>query len=68
MKKMRDLRAEGGDRAAMAPKLQEINKDTEKQLLDVLTADQKASFEKMKGDKLEIPADELRGPGRRAGG
>ena len=43
--------------------MQEMRKDTEKQILDVLTDDQKASFEKMKGEKLEIPASELRGPG-----
>ena len=64
-KKLQESRSEGGfDRE----KFQEMNKEFEKQLADVLTADQKAALEKMKGEKLDIPADELRGPGRRGGG
>jgi len=49
-------------------KFKEMNEECEKQLGDVLTADQKAALEKMKGEKLDIPADELRGPGHRGGG
>jgi Spy/CpxP family protein refolding chaperone len=63
-KKMRELFGEGRpDFRTIGPKMQEIGKETQKQLLDVLTDEQKTSFEKMKGEKLEIPASELRGPG-----
>lgn len=67
-KKMRELfgqgeRGERPDFRTIGPKMQEIRKDTEKQLLEVLTEDQKAQLEKMKGEKVEIPATELRGPG-----
>jgi len=63
-KKIRALFAdEDLDRRTMGTKMQEIRKDTEKQILDVLTDEQKASLEKMKGEKLEIPASEMRGPG-----
>ena len=67
-KKMRELFQAGGNPQDNFPKMQEIGKETEKQLEDVLTADQKASLEKMKGEKLDIPASEMRGPGFGAGG
>jgi hypothetical protein len=63
MKKIRDLFSEGGDPQSAMPKMQEIRQDTEKQTLAVLTDAQKAALEKMKGQKLEIPASELGGFG-----
>ncbi len=63
-KKMRDLFTEAaGDFQSLRPKMQELRQDTEKQLTGVLTDAQKASLEKMKGQKLEIPDSELGGPG-----
>jgi hypothetical protein len=62
-KKFGALFSEGADRETIGPKMQEIGKDRAKQLTDVLTEDQRATLEKMKGEKLEIPASELRGPG-----
>ena len=67
MKKIRELFSEGGDRQTMGPKIQELRKDSEKQIMDVLSDDQKASLEKMKGDKLEIPPTEFGGFGGRRG-
>lgn len=68
MKKVRELFSDGGDRQTAGPKIQELRKDSEKQIMDVLSDDQKASLEKMKGDKLEIPATEFGGFGGRRGG
>jgi Spy/CpxP family protein refolding chaperone len=63
-KKMRELFSGGDvDMSTIGPKMQEMRTDLEKQMLAVLTADQAAAFEKMKGAKLDIPAAELRGPG-----
>lgn len=73
---MRDLSQEERQAkfAEMGQKMQEMRKQTETKLMDVLTADQKESLEKMKGEKLEIPDSELRprgfgpgGPGGRGG-
>ncbi len=59
---MRDLSPE--DRRAqfaeMGQKMQESRKETETQLMNVLTAEQRETLENMKGDKLEIPESELR--------
>jgi Spy/CpxP family protein refolding chaperone len=68
MKKIRDLFSEGGDPQSAFPKIQEIRQDVEKQIVGVLTDEQKASLEKMKGQKLEIPASELGGRGGFRGG
>ena len=38
-----------------ARKCEEMRKETEKKVTDVLTADQKTALEKMKGKKLDIP-------------
>jgi Spy/CpxP family protein refolding chaperone len=64
-KKMREAFTPGGDWQEMRTKMDELRKENEKQLLDVLNADQKAALEKMKGAKLDIPANELWGGGRR---
>ncbi len=63
MKKMGELRNSGLSRDEMRTKAQEMRKDSEKKVMDVLTADQKTALEKMKGKELKIPESELRGPG-----
>jgi len=77
MKKARESRDAGGDRDAVRKKRDAMRKETEKKVMDVLTADQKTLFEKMKGKTLKIPESELRGMmgfgggrrgGRRGGG
>ncbi len=68
-KKIQAMLAEAnGDFQSLRPKMQELRQDVEKQLTGVLTDAQKASLEKMKGEKLDIPADELRGRGGFRGG
>lgn len=66
-KKIREM-FESGDFQGMRTKMPEIRQENEKQLTGVLTAEQKASLEKMKGEKLDIPDSELRGPGGRGRG
>ena len=66
MKKIQDLFAGGGDPQSAFQKMPEIRQETEKQIVAVLTDEQKASLEKMKGQKLEIPTSEL-GRGGRGG-
>jgi Spy/CpxP family protein refolding chaperone len=55
-KKIRELFTGGGDPQTAGSKIEEIRKESEKQTVDLLTDDQKASLERMKGDKLEVPA------------
>jgi hypothetical protein len=63
-KKRRDLFTQAaGDFQSIRPKMQELTQETDKQLMAVLTDAQKDSLEKMKGQKLEIPADEMGGRG-----
>lgn len=59
---MRDLSPEERQArfAEMGRKMQESRKEMESKILGVLTAEQKESLEKMKGEKLEIPESELR--------
>ncbi|WP_345325098.1 hypothetical protein [Novipirellula rosea] len=52
--KMRELMA-SGDRDKMREAFGKVREDVETQVLAVLTADQKAAFEKMKGEKFEMP-------------
>jgi Spy/CpxP family protein refolding chaperone len=68
MKKMRELFGSGEDRDAMRKKMQELGKDAEKKMMDVLSDEQKASLEKMKGKTLKIPDAELVPPGFRGRG
>jgi Spy/CpxP family protein refolding chaperone len=76
MKRMRDLfssmrtlspEERGEKMRELGAKMQESRKETEKQLGDVLNEDQKAEFEKLKGEKLEIPPGEFMVPGRGPG-
>jgi hypothetical protein len=52
-----------GDREAARTKMEEIRKELETKLLAVLDENQKAEFEKMKGEPFEMPAMGGRGPG-----
>lgn len=72
---MRELfTAGGGDREAARTKMAEMRKATDEKIIAVLTADQKAKFEELKGKPFEMPEGALRGgpgggaPGRRPGG
>ena len=49
------------------PELTAAIKDHNDKALDVLTADQKAQFEKMEGKKIDVDPASLRGRGRRGG-
>jgi len=62
-RKTRELFTQGLDPQTAGSKMEKIRKDAEEQILRVLSDDQKASLEKMKGQKLEIPDSELRGRG-----
>ena len=57
-------------RAAMTPGadfrevMEKVRKESEEKTMAVLTADQKAEMEKIKGEKFEFPAQPARGSGR----
>jgi hypothetical protein len=53
-KKAGELMSEGADPMTLRPKMQQLRIDYEKQVMDVLTAEQKASLEKMKGAKFDF--------------
>ena len=58
---MRELfQGGGGDRDAMREKMAKMREDNNKELLSVLTATQKSDFEKMKGEKFEMPEGGMR--------
>ena len=61
------FRSGGGDREAMAAKMKETRKEIEGKLLAILDDNQKAEFEKLKGDPFELP-DMAMGGGRGFGG
>jgi len=52
---VQDVRNGNVERAKYREKLDEIAKETETKTIDVLTDEQKAQFEKMKGAKFELP-------------
>jgi len=56
MKKNSEMRSEGADPSTLGPKLHQLRMDFEKQVMEALTADQKASLEKMKGAKFTFSA------------
>ena len=65
-KKQQELVAEitnGGDRATIGPKIQALRAELGQKALAVLSADQKETFEKLKGAKFDFP----QGGGRRGG-
>jgi Spy/CpxP family protein refolding chaperone len=64
----------GGDREEMRRQMEEVGrrreemaKQMEEKIMAVLSADQKASFAKMKGEPFEMPRPDFRGQGRRGG-
>ncbi|MGO8744635.1 MAG: Spy/CpxP family protein refolding chaperone [Thermoguttaceae bacterium] len=59
MKKAQEIRAEGGDPQEARTKVQSLAKEAQEKVMELLTAEQKEKFEKMKGAKLEIPPGEL---------
>jgi Spy/CpxP family protein refolding chaperone len=46
---------QGGDRTAMRDKMTKLRKDTDDKILAVLTPDQKTSYDKMLGAKIDLP-------------
>ncbi|QDT09066.1 hypothetical protein [Stieleria marina] len=71
MSRMADLR-ESGDREKMFEGMtkarDELKKEADKGMMDVLTADQKKQFEDMKGEPFEMPESARRGGGRGGAG
>ena len=61
MKKVQEVFSEGLDPQEARTKMQSLEKEAQGKVMEVLTAEQKEKFEKLKGVKLEIPAAELRG-------
>jgi Spy/CpxP family protein refolding chaperone len=58
LKDMQDARqaaGSGGDRTAMREKMTTLRKESNDKMLAVLTPDQKSSFEKMQGTKIDLP-------------
>jgi Spy/CpxP family protein refolding chaperone len=62
MKKLREAFS-GGNLQDAGSNLRDLGKDAERDAMNVLTEDQIMEWEKLKGDKLDIPASELRGAG-----
>jgi Spy/CpxP family protein refolding chaperone len=52
------------DREAAAAKIDELMASRDEKLLEVLTDDQRAQFEKMQGEAIEVDLSELPRPGR----
>ncbi len=57
-----------GDRDAAREAMTKLRKQSNEKIMAVLTADQKAAFEKMKGEKIDLPAGGFFGPPRTGGG
>jgi Spy/CpxP family protein refolding chaperone len=67
-KKTRDLfTSAGGDFTGLREKSEELRKGSEKQMLGILTDEQRAALETMQGEKLEIPREEMMGGFGRGG-
>lgn len=67
-KLFQDVRDGALDRTKLQEKRQELNKQTEQETLDVLSQEQQAQFEKMKGEKFDWPRPTLRAVPLPAGG
>lgn len=68
MKKLEEMRtAAGGDREKMREKMADMNRETEQQLREVLTADQRSRWKTMIGEPFK-GLDELRNEMRAGGG
>lgn len=57
-----------GDRDAAREAMTKLRKESSEKIMAVLTADQKAAFEKMKGEKIDLPTGGFFGPPRAGGG
>lgn len=57
-KDMREIfqAATGGDRTEARDKIAKLLKDSDGKVLDILTSEQKEQFQKMQGDKIDLPA------------
>lgn len=60
--------ANGGNPGSARDEITKVRKDTGEKIMAVLTDDQKAAFEKMKGEKIDLPNGGFLGPPRNAGG
>jgi Spy/CpxP family protein refolding chaperone len=59
---------QGGNRDGMREKMEQMRKESDEKYSAVLTADQKAQFEKLKGAEFKMPEGAFgRGPGGRGG-
>ena len=67
MTQAQQLMSERPDPQTVGSKMQELRSGYQKQLLDIMTADQKAALEKLKGARVEIPPGELMMGGPAAG-
>jgi Spy/CpxP family protein refolding chaperone len=70
MQAMRDAfaGARDGNREEMRAKFEKLRDESNQKLMAVLTADQQAQLESLKGEKVEIDMAQLRGPGGGFGG
>jgi Spy/CpxP family protein refolding chaperone len=59
----RDLRDQELSREEMQAKMQELRNESDKKLLAVLTSDQQAKLEQLKGEPVEIDMSQFRGRG-----
>jgi Spy/CpxP family protein refolding chaperone len=59
--------AGGGDPTSARDAVTKLRKETNEKIMALLNADQKASFEKMQGEKIELPAGGFFGGGRPRG-
>jgi hypothetical protein len=67
--KMQEIMAEAGDdRQAAMEKMQAMRADMDKEVISLLSDDQKKAFEDLKGEKVELPMMGRGGPGGGRGG
>jgi Spy/CpxP family protein refolding chaperone len=59
-----EMRAQGLSRDQVRAKFDELRAETDKKLLAVLTSEQQAQLESLKGEPVEIDVSQFRGPGR----
>ena len=62
------LRDDSVSREDRMKKIQDIQDDAHKKVMAVLTSDQQAQLESLKGEKVDIDMSQLRGPGGPGGG
>ncbi len=61
-RKTRELFAPGSDPKTIGEKSKELRTETDKRIMRLLSEEQIAALEKLKGAKFEIPESEMRGP------